>query len=251
MRYNSVAAALTIGFFAAGAAAQVVEDWSSGTDINWFRVDFLTNPPGPLPLGGTSFTVAGGEYTMASNQALPAIPASLGASSVFLPSILTPDFAQGAVRTVVRLNNDHTDAFLLARGSLTLGNYYNLIFGTGSTGTELVINRFANFLDSTRLGSVDLGVIQPDQNYNVEFGFIGSSLTGKVWAVGDPEPAAPQLSVMDATYADGGFGLGVASQAGNAGFISATYGPVSFIPSPSMLGALSIGGVLALRRRRA
>ena len=41
----------------------------------------------------------------------------------------------------------------------------------------------------------------------MEFGVAGDEFSMKAWKVGDPEPPAPQLTVVDSTYAAGGIGV--------------------------------------------
>ena len=241
---------LAVAFAASHVSAQVIEDWSSGGDAAWFRGDFLTSPPGPLPLGGTSFTVAAGEYTMASNLALPPLPAGLGAASLFIPSLADPVFTNGAIRTVVRLNNDQTNAFILARGNLDGGTFYNLAFGTGGDGASLAINRFTGFVNSTTLATSPVSPFIAGQNYNVEFGFVGALLTGRIWAVGDAEPALPQVSVIDASYPAGGIGIGMTATANTPGAISATYGTIAFVPAPGAGLFVAAACAISGRRRR-
>ncbi|MGD9688894.1 MAG: hypothetical protein AB7K52_01940 [Phycisphaerales bacterium] len=236
--------------FAPLAVADVIEDWSSGNDAAWSRLDFLSSPPGPVNLGGSSYTVAGGTYTIASNSPLPALPSQLGAVSVFGPSIVSNAFSNGTLSTTVRINDSTTEAFLIARGNLALGNYYNMNIGASRGGVFLSINVFSGFTSGASLGNVNIPAIMPGTDYNVAFTFEGSALSGKVWPVGAPEPMAPQISILDATYSAGAVGLGVSTFFNTQGPISATYGPVSFIPGPGT-AALAGLALLSSRRRRA
>jgi hypothetical protein len=234
----------------AGASAQIIEDWSSGTDANWFRVDFLNNPPGPLPLGGTSYTVADGRYTLASNQPLPPLPVQLGAASLFNASLVDPGFSNGVMRTVVRFNADNSGAFLIARANLVEGDYYGLIFGASAQGGLLNINRVSDFVNAAPIASVMIPALAVGQDYNVEFSFSGPQLAGKLWAVGDPEPALPLVTATDSMYVVGGIGVAISTLAGQMGPISASYGAVAFVPGPAGGLALVGAGVLAATRRR-
>jgi hypothetical protein len=231
------------------ANAAVLENWSSGNDSNWTRADFLSSPPGPVALGGTSFTVSGGEYTLASNASLPALPAQVGAVSIFTPSV-GGAYSNGVIGMVIRINNSNTEAFVVARADTVAGNYYNLNIGGSRGGTFLSINKFSGFTSGASLGNVQIPAVQVGQDYNVEFGLDGSTLTGKVWLVGDPQPLSPQISLTDTSFDSGGIGLGVSSFFNTAGPISDTYGAVTFVPEPGSVAPLVALGLLCVGCRR-
>jgi len=233
-----VAGALSLA--AVTARATVIEDWSGGNDAAWTRVDVLQPPLGPA-LGGASYTVAGGAYTIASNQPLPA---QVGAGSLWNPSFVDPTYANGFLRSVLRRNTGNENVALVMRFDAGTGSYYSFDLGGGVIGITRVVGFAAQDLVQlpfTTTAGVD---------FNAEAGAVGSSLTWKIWPVGDPEPPMPQVVWTDAAFTAGALGVAVNNFFNQAGPISGTFGAVSFeVPEPAT-GLLGLLTPLAWRRRR-
>ncbi len=85
-------------------------------------------------------------------------------------------------------------------------------------------------------------VIDVGEDWMFKASAIGSQISLKVWPAGSPEPAAPQVTMTDSTYAQGLFGVGGAHPFGPASPIDMTVDDVVFIP-PLSPGDLDEDGV--------
>jgi hypothetical protein len=69
----------------------------------------------------------------------------------------------------------------------------------------------------------------------MEFGAVGNEFSMKAWKVGDPEPAAPQFTAVDNTYAAGLVGVTASVFTNNISVptpVNATFDDLFFTPIP-------------------
>ncbi|NLG42755.1 MAG: PEP-CTERM sorting domain-containing protein [Phycisphaerae bacterium] len=226
------------------ATAATIEDWSSGTDAAWTRVDLLEL----YGLGGTSYTISGGQYHMTSNYPLPPVPYLLGSASVFSESLLDPDaYASGYLTTRFTIHNANSCVFVPMRADVSQMDFISFFAENASNSIGMTV--FDNFEYVN--GASASFTIEEEVEYYLTAGAVGTELSIKVWPVGSPEPASPQVTLIDATFTSGQIGLGAYNREGMGGTMAASFGEVSFIPEPAgLLTLLAALGLLAARRRK-
>jgi len=226
----------------APASAEVLEDWSSGDDSAWTRVDLLDE----YGLGGTSYEVSGGQYHLTSKVPLPPLDIDMGSASLYTESVADPaKYADGYLTTRFTLNNETTDAFVPMRANVTELDFIS--FYASQEDDSVGISVFDNF-DYINGTSASLD-IEPGVEYFLTAGAVGSELSIKVWAVGTEEPAEPQAVLIDSTYTQGQIGVAMFNQHLIGGTLAISYGEVSFVPEAGSLALFAAAGLL-LRRRR-
>jgi hypothetical protein len=228
---------------ASAVRAQLIfsDNFNDGNDDGWSHIDQL----GSNGLGPTNYDASSGRYVISSSLALPPLPVTVGSGAVWGPAFSDPAFSNGRMRLVVRFNNTTTNAGIGGRIGADANGY---LFGMN---LSLGIIGIANIADHGPLLGGAPFAITPDTDYLVEAGMFGPALSLKVWNASDPEPAAPQVMVMDPTYTFGTFGPIIASQPGLAGALSATFDDITFtIPAPGTWALLGLGALATARRRR-
>jgi hypothetical protein len=224
------------------AAAVTLEDWSSGNDNAWTRVDLLAL----YGLGGTNYQVSGGQYHMTSNLLLPPLPQTVGAASLFNQSIIDPNaFANGFLTTRFTIHNGNSCVFVPMRANASTLDFIS--FFAENDPDRIGITVFDNF---TYVNGASVPFpVENETEYFLTAGAMGSELSVKVWPVGSQEPTSPQVILIDSTYANGQIGLGGYNQVGLGGYMAVSFGAVNFIPEPASLFLLAATALLALRRR--
>ncbi len=224
------------------AVAVTLEDWSSGNDSAWTHVDLLAL----YGLGGTNYQVSGGQYHLTSNLELPPLPQTVGAASLFNQSIIDPNaYANGFLTTRFTIHNGNSCAFVPMRANASALDFIS--FFAENDPDRIGVTVFDNF-QYVNGASVPFPVAN-DTEYFLTAGAVGSELSVKVWLVGDQEPAAPQVILLDTTYSNGQIGLGAYNQVNHGGYMAVSFGAVSFIPEPAGLVLMAAAALLGLRRR--
>lgn len=225
------------------ASAQLIfQDDFSDNDDQWLRVDFI---------GGTSYTVDG-TYRIVSPP-LPPVDAFALAGSAVIASASDPAFANGVLRTKVRLNNGATNAALVARVSAITNTGYTFVINSGGLGQDYVgigILGGSNIAVERAPLSIDVGA-----EYFMEATFFGDALGLKVWRADEVEPSDPQVTWTDGSFDAGMVGVGVynqrLSEGGTGGALNGSFDDFSFaIPGPSAAMVATMFLALAARRRR-
>ena len=236
----------------------LLDDFSSDTlSDSWIRLDTNVTEEGPKAWGPGNFDVSTGALNLRTTGVVPATPGVFDpVNGGFLavgwgPSAVDPVFANGTVRTKIRIDSA-VAASVNLRSDLTTFSSYNFNFDA-DTGTFAII-RFENAV-GTPLGAIpDLSPGQ-GEDWWVEASSIGNLHALKVWPVGDLEPAMPQLTVEDDMFTEGLIGLGAGLGAGDMDvMVNATFDDVAFIvpePRSASFGILVfLIGVARCRRHR-
>lgn len=244
---NVLTAIVSVLSLAATAGAQwvLIDDFNDGNDEGWTHHDLLTGTPwGPTNYDATSF-----EYHISSTASIPVQPEYVYTGSYWTESAGNPVYSEGFLRTMVRSENSATHMGSAMRWDPELLNGY--AFGAENVNDAIVIVRFDAGVMSTLAGAPF--VLDVGRNYIMEAGVMGSELSLKIWAQGDPVPPNPQVTFFDTTYAVGAFGLYVVNQTqangGVAGPFSGYYDDVYFVPEPASLVMLVLSGLMLARRR--
>jgi hypothetical protein len=223
------------------AAAQLIDDFNDGDDAGWTHIDLLNQ----VGLGPTVYDASAGSYQIASSIALPQTPSLVGTGSMWTASAADPQYSEGYMRLRFQAENGISNSFGAMRMNAATGDYYNFFTIPSGNGT-IGISKVTAFTQNDDLVSMVFG-ITPGQWYWMETGAVGDLLTLKVWAETDPEPAQPQLNVVDTSFAAGGLVLGTYKFDDDTGVLSSRFDDVSFVPEPA---ALALLGMLMLMRRR-
>ena len=200
---------------------QLLDNFDARNDDGWTHVDLLKGRAG----GPTIYDARSGEYLIASTGPIPPQSDYVYTIAYWTASVGDPMYSDGYLRSKVRANNSSTHMPILMRLEPELVNCY--AFGVNQ------------YLDIVAILRVDAGdvitletvafVFDPGRDYNLEAGARGPYLSVKVWAVGEPEPEDPQVTLYDATYAVGAVGLAVSYiPGGPAGVLSGYFDDVCF-----------------------
>lgn len=211
----------------ATAQQRLVDDFSSGTDAQWTRLDLLQ----AAQQGSTLYSVVNGRYRLASSQSVPTGPTSAATASYHTVSGLVPSlYADGVLRLLVHMENATTNVLIAMRAQPG---------PTGGSGFMFSLNNYENRLyisfytpsGSANLVSVPFA-IAAQADYLVEAGCLGNRLTLKAWQAGTPEPATPQLVTRNNMFVDGAIAVGLYSQPSIGGMLAGQFDDVTFTPYP-------------------
>jgi hypothetical protein len=192
------------------------------------------------------------------NPALPPGPSVFDTlNSGFLalgwgPSTVDPTFSNGRLRATVRVDNASNADLILRANPATFSAY--VFAALGSYGQF----RFSR-LDGGLIMRDELvpgPTFAPGENWIMEFGAIGNEFSMKAWKVGDPEPATPQFTATDNTYALGALGVSASVSTNNISAptpVNATFDNLDFTPIPEpatvVLGAVALASLLGIAWR--
>lgn len=239
---RAVAAVLVVSCVAS-APAVVLDDFTDGDDADWTHLDVLSS----YGLGSTIYDASGGTYQIASSISLPPLSSLVGTGSIWTESTVDPTYSEGLLRMRFSADNEISNTFSTLRMDPVQGNYYSFYAIPQGDGT-IGISKVTSLVDTQDLTSMDFA-ITPGEWYWMEAGALGNELSLKVWADGDAEPAAPQLTITDDTYTVGATAVGLYKFASASGVISSQFDDVSFVPEPSGLLMVLVLGAVASRRR--
>jgi hypothetical protein len=240
-----VAGAILCLAMAGSVSAQLLsDDFNDGNDEGWTHVDLLSL----TGVGTTDYSASSGSYVISSQEELPVLAQDCnGGGTFWTPSLSDPLFAEGVVRATVRLDNEISNAFIGLRLDAA-GNGYD--FAVNNSSDRIFIDRLVGFVGlQDGLSSMPFELV-PGQDYIIQGTALGPNLSMKIWKVGDPEPAEPQLTGVDATYTVGAVWLATyyCATPPEGGQISARFDNVTFqVPEPSAF-SLALLGFMALVR---
>jgi len=222
-----------------GVQADLLDDFNDGDDIGWTRFTL------PSDLPGASWDASTGVYRLSVEDT---VPSGAGVASL-LDITADPSFWNGYWWATVVRETENSLSHLFMRGDLEAVNAY-LFAWYPETG--LSIWRIDGG-SGTMLANDETFVQDVGTQYIMEAGAIAmesgaSDLELRMWPLGDDRPEFPQVATTDSAYA---FGTnGVVSLANSAGDLSATFDDVSFVPEPTTLALVVLGGLLIASRRR-
>jgi hypothetical protein len=224
------ALALTaIGPTAFGDGPVPVDNFDDGDDIGWTHVDYTEE----TVYGPGLYTLVGGSYRLHTHFAVPAnefnvVSAKWDASS-------DRAYTDGFVRAKIRSNASNSNPGITLRATIEPLSSYAC--GLRVDTNEIFIQR-VDCWPITECGDIQFvtglvsEVIDIGEDWMLEAGAVGDTISLKAWPVGGREPVEPQLVWTESTYSQGSFGVAVAHQAGTAAPIDATFDDVVFIPPP-------------------
>ena len=186
----------------------LIDDFSDGDDEGWTRVtsEIFTNS------GLASYDASSGAYQLATTGEVAEYETDGGFVAALWDKSADPVYSNGLVRAKVRVDSAGCVASIAFRISRERGESGYLFVANSDSryqGSNFLFIRIKDgqMVRSAKLGPTDLkfGV---GEEWWIEAGGVGDKLSMKVWREGDPEPAAPQLIVIDDTYSSGLFGVG-------------------------------------------
>lgn len=187
-----IAAGTTL--LAAGGSTLVIDDFNDGDSEGWLENDFTG--------GRGSFDASSGSYVLETTEPIPIDDPSVGTLDAdWELSEGVPFFANGTMRGLIRANTFGTTIGFLFRESHETETDYGF-YGSTSFGT-FYIERFDLFGNPAAPQTI-IAMADPDEfpfevgvTYVLEATVVGHKLSLKAWELGDPEPAAPILTVQD------------------------------------------------------
>lgn len=216
--------ALTSAGLLTAAAAPFLfsDDFSSGTDANWVRLDLLA------PLGGTSYDASSGRYEMSSNAPLPPLPFQVFTGSLVAASINDPAYRNCTIRATIRFNNANSNVTISGRidaSQASSGVITGIACGLNNITNEMSIGRgdaSGAFPPTTIVTLVSTGfAFTEGVDYAVEVKLVGQHITLKVWEASAHEPGHAQLAFDEPTYQNQtGVAVGLYSTVGTGGQLS-------------------------------
>jgi hypothetical protein len=242
------------------AQAILLDDFNDGIDPLWFPLDTNYNldamgmPTSPKAWGPGIFDASSGALNLRTTGPVPPNPALPPGPTVFDtlnsgllglgwgPSAVDPTFSNGRLRATVRVDNPSNVDLILRANPVTLSAY--VFAALGSYG-EFHFSRLDNGLIAFSVPVPSLTFTQ-GEDWVMEFGVVGNEFTMKAWRVGDPEPATPQFTAVDNTYAFGALGVSASVFTNNIPVptpVDATIDDVYFMhipePSSAILGVVA------------
>ena len=244
MNIARAGALLLLGCMPCAAGAQVIfsDDFADGDDADWLRADFI---------GSTTYSVTGGRYQMATPP-LPPLDTFAFAGSAVIASAFDPSFANGVFRASVRMDNEQTNAAMVARANLMGTAGYGFLLNNANPAQSFIgIGALDNLIAVETFAMPLVAGVE----YIMEGTLFGTALSLKVWEAGSAEPAEPQVRWNDSAYSMGLIGVAVLNQpvqaGGSGGVLSASFDDVSFtIPAPIVTPLLLVMGPVACRGMR-
>lgn len=234
------------------AQVQLLDDFASGThQPAWVEADGVAQLGTTIGVPGlnTVYDASGGSLQLTSSLPLPAVSEHVLSGAAWASSGLG-GYDDGRFSARVRIDNDDTNALLFMRSGAMVENFYS--FSMINIEDVLVIDRFVNGQGVPGGLITTPFTISSNTDYMIQAEAVGTRLSMKVWEVGTPEPASPQLLTYDATHATGSILIGILNQStnngvpGTGGVLSGSFDDVTFAPaSPRVqMYQLALGGPL-------
>jgi hypothetical protein len=243
----------------AGAETMLLDDFEDGIDPRWIPVDTnyeldatgmpildAMGMPIPKPWGPGVFDPSSKALNVRTTGPVPPNPALPKGPEIFdtlnsgllglgwTPSAVDPAFSNGRLRATVRVDNPSNADLFLRADPVTFSAY--VFAALGSYG-EFHFSRLDNGIIAFSTPVPGL-TFAPGEDWNMEFGAVGNEFSMKAWKLGDPEPAAPQFTAVDDTYATGVVGVTASVFTNNISVptpVNTTFDDIYFtaIPEPS------------------
>lgn len=209
----------------------LIDDFNDGNDDGWTHMDSNEGKA----WGPGIYDASSGEYHLGTTGTVPGrqVDRERGFMLSIWDESSDPFYSEGFVRTKFRSDTFHGHSVILFRYSGDIASGLNgYVFG-GSSGIGFNFNRITN--TKSTLSRVLGGGLIPavGEEWWMEAGGLGSELSMKVWRVGEPEPASPQLRFSDSTYTTGVFGFDANMNWGTdvTGVVNSYFDDVYFTPS--------------------
>ena len=226
-------AILVFLFICTPAIARVIhlDDFSDGIDPEWMRLDTTE----PFEFGPGVFDPSQGALNLRTTGEVPTGPGTFGGfvAVVWSDSLTDPIFSNGSMRARVRVDEPVSASINLRSNLETLSAY---TFNVDAQSGAISIWKFEDTF-GTVLGTIpDLEFTRGDYWW-LEATSFETVHALKAWRDGSPEPATPQLAVVDDTFSSGAIGIGATLIQGSLlpSVVNATFDDVSFtLPEPSV-----------------
>jgi hypothetical protein len=227
VRAGSIILAVALVLLQSTSLRAQVDDFNDGNDEGWTRFNPLT-----VVGAGATWSFPDGAYRLVAPA--PPIPnAGPARAFTYRADARYTDFFAAA--DILAWNNEVNQAFgILGRGDhIALGTTqgyvcnYNPNQSSGQPGGQFQINRATGEAEDGTLASANV-TLEPGQAYRMVFMGVGSTLTGKLYALEDlTRPIASIIVHGDdddraATYPDGYCGLFVFFRGGSAQWAEST-----------------------------
>ncbi len=224
----------------------------------WTLVDLSAGQPwGPGDYDPSSGALR--VYHSGSELVPPGTPFATTAMFGLWNTSTDPLYSNGYLRAKIRTDEPQNSTSILLRANLATVTAYNLFGFTKPPASmpELdgmfFMSKFVNGVET----NIWLSGIEylPGEDWNVELGAVGNRITGKVWKVGDMEPALPQFDWLDPDPILGGM-IGIVSDKALGNTIPAradsTFDDIVFfaVPEPNSLILFLVGLVASSCYRR-
>lgn len=229
----------------------LIDDFNDGNDKGWTHVDTTVGQP----WGPGIYDASSGAYLLQGGS--PAPPEDPADGLLLSEADVTDDplYNDGHLRFKVRVNEKNTSAFVVLRGDLSTMSGYVMGMNTELDYVRFLIQPFVNFVPQPG-ASVDGPKYEANQDWMFEAGAVGDLLTLKAWKAGDPEPMAPQISLLTDLNPAGRISVGASFPGGHQiepSLVSAHFDDLYFTPVPEPVSfLLATAGALiwtASRRR--
>ena len=231
----------------------LVDDFEGNLDA-WTTIDFSAGQP----WGPGVFEIVNGEFRMAHTGSVPVPPGTPATEDVLIaawnPSV-DPFYSNGYLRAQVRIDEVANVTAIHMRADLSTFTTYLLYTNTG-TVLDPKKFRLSKLEDGaeTILWQSDFMYTQGEE-WIMELGAVGNTLSAKAWQVGTAEPPAPQFETTDSEPLPPGQFLltnDVPTPDVVASFADASFDNVYFtVPEPAAVALVLVGllGAAAYRRR--
>ena len=201
-----------------------IDSFDDGDDDGWTRIDGTAGKPG----GPGIHDASSGAYQLrTTNKVPPDLPYVSYVMATWDKSS-DPNFSEGFVRAKVRIDTPGCVASIGFRINEDVNAGYLFLGGTNAFS----FNRVEESRATSTIGvgsGLKMGL---GEEWWIEAGGVADKLSMKVWRVGDPEPALPQLTVIDSTFATGRIGVesNIRSGHSEAAQVHATFDDITFKP---------------------
>ena len=176
-----------------------IDHFDDRDDGRWTRHDGTAGKPG----GPGIHDASSGAYQLSTTSDVPPDLPYVSYVMATWDESSNPQFSNGFVRAKVRIDTAGCVASIGFRINEDVNAGYLFLGGTNS----FTFNRVEESRPTSKISmgsglKMDLG-----EEWWIEAGGVGDKLSMKVWRVGTPEPALPQLTVIDSTFATGRIGV--------------------------------------------